>query len=142
VPLRAEVGPKDIAKNAIFLGRRDTGEKQGIGRDEFVATVSSLLTDIQDRLFSRAKLLRDENTRDVDNVDEFKAYFTPRDPERPEIHGGFANCYFVETPEVEELLKQLKVTIRCVPLGQDQATGKCIFTGRPTTQRGLFAKAY
>ncbi|HUG66767.1 MAG TPA: proline--tRNA ligase [Pirellulaceae bacterium] len=142
VPLRAEVGPKDIAKNAVFLGRRDTGEKQGIGRDEFVATVSSLLTDIQDGLFNRAKALRDENTRDIDNVDEFKAYFTPQDPERPEIHGGFANGYFVETPEVEELLKHLKVTIRCVPLGQDQVTGKCVFTGRPTTQRGVFAKAY
>ena len=77
VSLRVEVGPKDIAKNGVFLGRRDTGEKQGIGRDEFVATVSSLLTEIQDGLLARAKKLRDDNTCDINNLDDFKAYFTP-----------------------------------------------------------------
>ncbi len=142
MPLRVEVGPKDIAKNGVFLGRRDTGEKQGIGRDEFVATVSSLLTEIQDGLLARATKLRDDNTRDISNVDDFKAYFTPDNAERPEIHGGFANCYFVETPEVEELLKKLKVSIRCVPLDQDDTPGTCIFTGQATSQRGVFAKAY
>ncbi|HRX81540.1 MAG TPA: proline--tRNA ligase, partial [Pirellulaceae bacterium] len=68
--------------------------------------------------------------------------FTPKDPERPEIHGGFANCYFVETPEVQELLKKLKVTIRCVPLTEGETSGTCLFTGQPTSQRGVFAKAY
>ena len=142
VPLRVEVGPKDIAKNSVFLGRRDTGEKQGIERDKFVASVASLLEEIQDGLFARAKTLRDENSRDITDLGEFKAYFTPKSAERPEIHGGFANCHFVETPEVEEILKKLKVTIRCVPLEQDETSGACIFTGQPTTQRGIFAKAY
>ncbi|MBC8354835.1 MAG: proline--tRNA ligase [Planctomycetes bacterium] len=142
VPLRAEVGPKDIAKNSVFLGRRDTGEKQGIGRDEFVTTVASVLDEIQNGLFERAKTLREDNTRDIDNLEDFTAYFTPRNAERPEIHGGFANCHFVETLEVAEILKKLRVSIRCVPIGQEEVPGTCIFTGQATTQRGVLAKAY
>ena len=142
VPLRAEIGPKDIAKNSVFLARRDTGEKQGIGRDEFVANVSQALTEIQDNLFARASQLREDNTREIDNLNDFKDFFTPKIGDKAEIHGGFAMCHFVEEPGVEEVLKKLKVTIRCVPLEGGESPGTCIFTGKPASQLGLFAKAY
>jgi prolyl-tRNA synthetase len=142
VPLRAEIGPKDIANNAAFVGRRDTGGKQSIGRDEFVASVSQTLTEIQDNLFERAKKLREDNSCEITSVDDFRAYFTPANADKPEIHGGFAMCHFVQSPEMDELLKSLKVTIRCVPLEGGESEGTCVFTGKPATQRGLFAKAY
>ncbi len=142
VPLRVEVGPKDLAQNAVFVGRRDTGEKRSLPRQEFLATLATTLTEMQDGLFARARAMRDEHTRDIDNLAEFKAYFTPRNEERPEIHGGFARCYFVDDPAIDEILKELKVTIRCIPLDAEPATGTCLFTGQPTTRRGVFAKSY
>jgi prolyl-tRNA synthetase len=142
VPLRAEIGPKDIAKNGVFLARRDTGEKAGVERGELVKTISQRLTEIQSNLFARALKLREDNTRSITKLDEFQAYFTPKHEENPEIHGGFALCHFTEEPSVEELLKKLKVTIRCVPLDGGNEPGTCIFTGKPAARRGVFAKAY
>jgi prolyl-tRNA synthetase len=86
--------------------------------------------------------LRDDNLRTIDKLDDFKAWFTPKNEERPEIHGGFALCYFTEDAQVHELLKALKITIRCIPVEQAASSGKCIFTGKPTTLRAVFAKAY
>jgi prolyl-tRNA synthetase len=142
VPLRLEIGPKDIAKDGVFMGRRDTGEKQGIGRDELVGSVVSLLDEIQDNLFQKALALRENNTRNIDSLEEFKAYFTPQSADKPEIHGGFAYCHFVEDLEVEKIISDMKVTIRCVPTDGEEEDGKCIFTGQPSRKRGLFAKAY
>jgi prolyl-tRNA synthetase len=139
VPLRVEVGPKDIAKDAVFVARRDTGEKVSMARGEFVSGIASLLTSMQQNLFDRAKKLREENTRTIDNLDEFKKFFTPK---KEEIHGGFALCHFVDTPEVQNQLKEMKVTIRCVPIASNDEPGKCIFTGQPSSKRGVFAKAY
>jgi prolyl-tRNA synthetase len=142
MPLRAEIGPKDIAKNGVFLARRDTGEKGSVDRADLVATISRRLDDIQKNLLERARRLRDENTRNIDTLDEFLAYFTPQNEEKPEIHGGFAMCHFSEGPELTELLKKQKVTIRCLPLGAAEESGKCFLTGRPSTRRAVFAKAY
>jgi prolyl-tRNA synthetase len=142
VPLRAEVGPKDLAKDSVFLARRDTGEKASITRGEFVANIADTLDEMQQNLFAQAKLLRDENSRDFDSLDEFREFFTPQDAEKPEIHGGFASCYFVDTPEVDELLKEMKVTVRCIPVDAIDNEGRCIFTGQPTRQRAVLAKAY
>jgi prolyl-tRNA synthetase len=142
VPLRVEVGPKDIAKNGVFVGRRDSGEKASFSRDEFVANIGKTLDEIQENLFARAKKLRDDNSRVIDNIDDFKAYFTAKNSQKPEIHGGFVSCFFVEDPSVQQLLKKLKVTIRCVSLADRQDEGTCIFTGKPTNRRGVFAKAY
>jgi len=144
VPLRAEIGPRDVASDSVFLGRRDRGpkEKSGVPRAEFVANITSLLDEIQNGLFEQARKLRDENTRSIDNLDEFKAYFTPKDADRPEIHGGYAVCPFVEEQAVLDILKDLKVTIRCEPVDQTQEPGTCIFTGQPTTRSAIFAKAY
>ena len=86
--------------------------------------------------------LRDEATVRIDTLAEFEKFFTPKNDERPEIHGGLAYSHFVESPEMDEKLKDLKVTVRCVSLGVDEEMGKCIFTGRESKRRGVFAKAY
>jgi len=144
IPLRVEVGPRDIANDAVFVARRDSQEKQSRPRSEFVAGVGALLEDMQQKLFDRALNLRVENTREITSVNDFREYFTPRDEEKPELHGGFAISHWTEDPETDRLLADLKVTVRCLPLDKNLADGegKCIFTGKPSTQRVLLAKAY
>jgi prolyl-tRNA synthetase len=142
VSLRVEIGPRDIAKNGVFLARRDTGEKRGLARDELVQTAGALLDEMQTGLYQRALELREANTRQIDSLDEFREYFTPKDEEKPEIHGGFALCHWSEDPVVDQILKDLKVTIRCVPSTVEPQPGQCIFTGKPSAGRAVFAKAY
>ncbi len=144
VPLRLEIGPRDVAGDSLFVGRRDTQEKKSVPRSEFVATIDQRLAEIQTALFDRALALRNTNTHEFNNRDEFVRYFTPKDEEKPEIHAGFALAHVAETPEVDAILKDLKVTIRCVSLpGQPGSgpEGPCIFTGKPA-RRVVLAKAY
>ncbi len=137
VPLRLEVGPRDVAAGGVFLSRRDTGGKgQGTPRDELVGNISATLTEIQQALFNRAAQLREEATVHIDTLAEFEKYFAEKQP------GGMAYCHFVDGPEMEAKLKQLKVTARCVPIDAPKETGKCIFTGAESSQRGVFARAY
>ena len=143
VPLRVEVGPRDIAEGKVMVGRRDVaGKGQPLARTEFVATASATLTAIQQSLFDAAVAARAAASVKIDSLKEFEAYFTPQNEERPELHGGLAYSHFVDSPEMDEKLKSLKVTVRCVPLDAPEEPGQCIFTGRPSTKRGVFAKAY
>ncbi len=141
VPLAVEVGPRDIADNKAFVSVRDGG-KQGQDRAAFVAEVGTQLDEMQQRMYQRAHQLREDHSCVIDNLDEFKQYFTPQNADKPEIHGGFAHCHFTEDAEVEQLLKEMKVTIRCMPLADEEVPGKCIFTGKPTSRRAVFGKAY
>jgi prolyl-tRNA synthetase len=144
VPVRVEVGPRDVGSNSVFMARRDEAKSNGVPRDEFVANIATTLSDIQNTLLARADALRKEHTREIDGIDEFRAFFTPQNSDKPEIHGGFAICHWTESPEMDEILKELKVTIRCVPLEEvDRPTaGTCIFTGKPSQGRAVFAKSY
>ena len=103
---------------------------------------AALLDDMQRQLYERALRLRETHTRPIDSLDEFRAFFTPQNEEKPEIHGGFALCHWCEDPAVAAAIDPLKVTIRCVPLDGTDEPGRCIFTGRPSTRRAVFAKAY
>jgi prolyl-tRNA synthetase len=78
----------------------------------------------------------------LDSLAEFERYFTPQNADEPEIHGGLAYCHFVDSPAMDEKLKELKVTIRCVPIDAEEEPGRCIVTGQPSSRRGVFAKAY
>jgi prolyl-tRNA synthetase len=142
VPIRIEIGPRDVAGGKISFGRRDVPGKLESPRAEFVALVPKMLDEIQHGLLQRAMRLRDEATVRIDSVEEFEAYFTPKNEERPEIHGGLAYSHFVESPEMDEKLKALKVTVRCVPLAGENESGRCIFTGQASGRRGVFAKSY
>ena len=143
VPLRVTIGPRDVAAGAVFVARRDSNEKgQGTPSAEFVAKAPALLDEIQDNLFAKAAKLREEHTCKIDDLAEFEKYFTPRNAKDPEIHGGLAYCHFVESEAMQEKLKELKVTVRCLPLDGKDEPGRCIFTGEPSQRRGVFGKAY
>ena len=151
IPLRVEVGPRDIAKDSVFVGRRDREprDKYGPSRSEFVATIGETLQSIQDNLFERARDFRRENTRSIDTKEEFYDFFTAErtDPNQPPpIHGGFALSHFSGESELEEKIKgDLAVTVRCIPLpGQfdDDEPGTCPFTGKPSARRVVWAKSY
>lgn len=142
VPIRVEVGPRDIEKDSVFVGRRDQAKSAGLSRSEFIANLPATLAEMQQGLFDRALAMREENTQSFDSFDEFKKYFTPKNANKPEIHGGFAECHFVDCPETDEILKPLKVTPRCIKLGEEATPGTCLFTGQPTTTRGVFGKSY
>ena len=144
VPLRIEVGPRDIQGDKVCLYRRDLPpqEKSFPPRAEFVAGVSKLLDDIQSNLYQRALKLREDNTRKIDAWPEFQAWFTPQSADKPEIHAGFAMCHFADDPAVTAALNELKVTVRCIPQTGDPEPGKCLITGQPTPRRVVLAKAY
>ena len=145
VPIRAEVGPRDIAKDSLFVGRRDKAarDRSDIPRQQFVETIGEQLDEIQQGLLIRARAFRKENTVVIDSRDEFTEFFTPTSAEKPEIHGGFAMCHYSGEAEVEEAVKnELNVTIRCIPLAGEDEPGTCIFTGKPSRRRVVFAKAY
>ena len=145
VPLRLEIGPRDIASDSVFLGRRDRSPKdrQSMPRAELLANVGAILDEIQLGLVERARALRAEHTRRIDSKDELYDFFTPKNREKPEIHGGFAECHFSGDPAVEEQVnKDLGVTVRGIPLDGEREDGRCIISGKPSKQRVVFAKAY
>jgi len=144
IPIKAEVGPRDMANNSVFMARRDTMQKQGVDKDEFVANIVETLDDIQNTLLQRALDHRAEHTQDIDSYDEFKAYFTPENKNRPEAHGGFAMSHWCESSECEDKINDdLSVTIRCIPFDRaDSGEGACICCGKPSPGRVVFAKSY
>jgi len=143
VPVRIEAGPRDIAANKVFAARRDTGEKFSADKNEFTASLPKLLQDMQDALYQKALACRTQNTKIIDSKEEFYEYFTPKNQDNPEIHGGFALTHFSGSAEVEETLKKdLKVTVRCIPLEGDKTPGVCPFDGKPSKKRVIFGKSY
>jgi len=145
IPLRVEIGPRDIAQDSVFVGRRDRGprDKESIRRDEFVKTIVPVLDDIQKNLFDRALRFRNENTVHIDSKDDFYAFFTPDDPATPEIHGGFALAHWCGDQGCEERIKEdLSVTIRCIPFSDNTEPGACIVCGAKSNNLVVFAKAY
>src|ERR1700746_732044 len=145
VPIRVEIGPRDLEKNSVELSRRDQGikAKESIPIDELVRRAPEILMSIQNNLYERAAKFRDEHTRVIDSKKEFYDFFTPTNSEKPEIHGGFALAHWNGSREVEEQIKNdLKVTIRVIPLDDFEEDGECIFTGKPSSRRVVWAKAY
>jgi prolyl-tRNA synthetase len=145
VPVRVEIGPRDLEAGTVFVGRRDKGpkEKQSYPQAGFAGELPALLQSIQDGILARAETFQRENTRTIETQDDFRAFFTPKNEEKPEIHGGFALAHWNGSPEVEAKLKdELKVTIRCLPFEENPEPGTCIFTGEPSRQRVVFAKSY
>jgi prolyl-tRNA synthetase len=117
-------------------------EKQAMATNEFVSRASEILGSIQQNLYQRALKFRDANTRTIDSKEEFYAFFTPKNPAKPEIHGGFALAHWNGSREIEEKIKDdLKVTIRCIPSSSSES-GRCIFTGQASGKRVVWAKAY
>jgi prolyl-tRNA synthetase len=135
VPVRVAIGGRDLENGTVEIARRDTGEKQTIAQSGLDAYIEQLLNDIQNNIYQKALNFRTENTRKADNYEDFKRLLD----ENP----GFIAAHWDGTPETEQKIKEeTKATIRCIPLNNEQEEGKCILTGKPSTQRVLFARAY
>lgn len=135
VPVRIALGARDIQDNVVEIARRDTKEKQTISLDIVAEHINQLLAEIQQNIFNKAKAYREEHTTRADNWQEFEKLLDEK--------GGFVSAHWDGTAETEEAIKEkTKATIRCIPLNNPQEEGKCILTGKTSTQRVLFARAY
>lgn len=134
VPIRLALGMRDLEAGTVEIARRDTLTKESQPLENIVETLSALLDEIQSNIYKKAHQFREANTFAVDSWEDFKAQIE---------RGGFVSAHWDGTAETEETIKQeTKATIRCIPLDAAEETGKCIFTGEPSTRRVVFAKAY
>ncbi|HEX8295932.1 MAG TPA: proline--tRNA ligase [Chthoniobacteraceae bacterium] len=144
VPIRVELGPRDLEKGTLAVSRRDRGpkEKEFTPTADFVSSAPKMLEEIQATLLARATAYRDANTAVIGSKEAFYDFFTAKNSSKPEIHGGFALAHWNGSRAVEETIKEeLKVTIRCIPFGPDEE-GTCPFTGEPSPRRVVWAKSY
>lgn len=136
IPVRLGIGKRDLANGVVEVARRDTKEKSSQAVEGIAAYVKQLLADIQQNLYDRALAFRAEKTVKVDSFDDFKAVLDQDIP-------GFISAHWDGTTETELKIKELtKATIRCIPLDAEEEEGQCILTGKPSSKRVLFAKAY
>ena len=134
IPIRVAIGPKDIEKDQLELARRDTEEKIFIKQSFVLNEVEKILKEIHVNLFERAKKFLEENITEVDNYDDFKNAINQK--------GGFVYAYWDGTTETEEKIKkETKATIRCIPYSSS-SKGKCVLTGKESSQKVYFAKSY
>jgi len=134
VPVRLAMGGRDLENNTIEVARRDTLTKETVPYEGIADYVKNLLGEIQQNIYQKTFDFRASQIREVNSYDEFKEEIEK---------GGFLLCHWDGTPETEELVKnETKATIRCIPLEGDKTPGKCMVTGKPSTQRVIFARAY
>ncbi|WP_270090099.1 proline--tRNA ligase [Sphingobacterium sp. SYP-B4668] len=135
VPLRVAVGSRDMQNKTVELARRDTQTKETVAQEGLSGHITTLLDTIQENIFQKALDFRDGHITEVNSYEEFKEVL--------ETKGGFISCHWDGTVETEKRVKEeTKATIRCVPLDAKEEAGVCIFTGKPSNKRVLFAKAY
>lgn len=144
VPVRIEVGPRDMESQSVMLCRRDLPHKEKLkmGVDRLPQEIIGILDDIQKKYYQQALNFRDSNIKHMTSFEEFKKFFTPKNAEKPEIHGGFVRAKWCGDEKTEKILEELKVTIRCLPLDQTGEEGICVLTGKPATLDAIFAKSY
>jgi len=135
VPVRLAIGARDLEQNVVEVARRDTKEKRVVSLDGIAQYADALLKEIQEGMFNKAKAYREEHITRADNWDAFVNLLDEK--------GGFISAHWDGTAETEEAIKdKTKATIRCIPLNSPKEDGKCILTGKPSSQRVLFARAY
>lgn len=135
VPIRLAIGPRDLENGTVEVARRDTKEKKVVALDEIPTLIPALLDDIQKNIYNKALKFRDEMTTHVDSYDEFKRVLDEK--------GGFVMAHWDGTSETEAAIKEeTKATIRCIPLDSKEEEGKCIYSGKTSKRKVLFARAY
>jgi prolyl-tRNA synthetase len=135
VPVRIAIGGRDLENGTVEVARRDTMEKETLQQADLESKISHLLDQIQDNLYQKALSAREAKTYTADSYEEFKRILE----ETP----GFVSAHWDGTAETEQKIKEeTKATIRCIPLKNKKEEGKCVYSGKPSTQRVLFAKAY
>jgi prolyl-tRNA synthetase len=135
VPVRIAIGQRDMENGTYELARRDTLEKEIVVAGDVVSKIEFLMEDIQRNIFEKARIYREEHITAVDGYEEFKKVL--------EQKGGFISAHWDGTSATEEKIKEeTKATIRCIPLSNIEEAGNCMVTGKPSSKRVLFAKAY
>jgi prolyl-tRNA synthetase len=135
VPLRIAIGPRDVENGTVEVARRDTLEKSTLLTSDLSVKIVHLLEQIQQNLYDKALDFRTNNTHKADTWEEFQRLLDDK--------GGFISAHWDGTSETEEKIKELtKATIRCIPLNNTKEQGKCIFSGNPSNERVIFARAY
>ncbi len=144
IPVRAEIGMREVESGSVFMARRDTGGKKSLPKEEFISGIVPLLEDMQQGMLARAAAFRDEHTLEIDLLEDFKAFFTPQNSRCPEAHGGFALSHWCGDRACEQKINgELAVTIRTVPFDRDAyGAGACVCCGAPGRGRVVFAKSY
>jgi prolyl-tRNA synthetase len=147
VPLRLEIGPRDADQGVVTMARRDqpVNQTQAVPLAELAEIVVRILAEIQDGLFAKALAYREESMKPIGSWEEFQAFFTSQNAEKPEIHGGFAISPWCGGGACEAKVKeQLKVTIRCLPIDAVPPSGhdRCVVCGEKSVADGVFAKSY
>ena len=134
VPIRMEIGPRDVESNSVVLARRDYGEKNSISRDKVWGEISNLLVKIQEELFNQAKKFRDSNIHTVETYEDFKNIINS---------GGFVRCGWDGSEQTEAKIKdETKATIRCIPFDENPENLRCIYSGESAQHEVIYAKAY
>lgn len=144
IPLRVEIGPRDIESDQICVYRRDRSfqQVQEIKKNEFLAGAVNTLEEMQNQLLQKAIDFRKSHTKKINSKKDFYDFFTPKNAEKPEIHGGYALCNFsLDVKEEEKIKEELGVTLRCIPF-DEESDGNCIFTNKKEAKKVIFAKAY
>ncbi|MFN8242296.1 MAG: His/Gly/Thr/Pro-type tRNA ligase C-terminal domain-containing protein, partial [Bacteroidales bacterium] len=135
VPVRLAIGPRDIENNTVEVARRDTLTKETVPMDKIGEIVPRLLDEIQANILEKARVFRQENTFKVDTWDEFRRILDDK--------GGFILAHWDGTAETENRIKdETKATIRCIPFDSEPEEGKCVYSGKPSQRRVLFARSY
>jgi len=135
IPLRIAMGPRDLENKTLELARRDTLEKEVVSQQGIEEHIEFLLNEIQENLLKKAKNNRDKHITKADNFSEFKTIL--------ETKGGFVLAHWDGSKETEDKIKEItKATIRCIPIDTEDEEGTCVYSGKPSTKRVLFAKAY
>ncbi len=134
VPVRIEIGPKDLEKGHVVMARRDTGKKDFIKMDQIAKTIVDLMPQMQQELFDKALKFREENTKTVDNYEDFKKAIDD---------GNFVKAYWSGDGKMEETIqKETKATVRVIPFDQPEEKGTCFYTGKPAEKIAIFGKSY
>lgn len=135
IPVRLAIGPKDLENRQVELARRDTLTKEFVPIEQVITRVKNLMTEIQQNLYQKALIFRDSMITRVDNYQQFKEVLDQK--------GGFISAHWDGTAETEEAIKaETKATIRCILINNEQEDGHCVYTGKPSKQRVIFARAY
>ncbi|NBV28804.1 hypothetical protein EBS02_07295 [bacterium] len=142
IPLRIEIGPRDIAQGTIMVARRDRApqDKISMSQSELMAQCVSFLEQIQDGLLKKAQAHYANHIKNIHSLEEFEAFFGKEDNEQAQAP-GFARCFIADKMEIADILKKYRVTQRCIPLNNNEY-GRCIFTGQENAPIMLLAKAY
>jgi prolyl-tRNA synthetase len=135
VPVRIAIGPRDLENKTVEVARRDTKEKNIMKMAEIIEAIPTLLDDIQSNIYKKAFAFREQATTRVDSYEDFKKVLDDK--------GGFVMAHWDGTAETESKIKdETKATIRCIPLDAKEENGVCVYSGKPSNRRVVFARAY